>query len=236
MAMMSPNVGADAVAEPFAAPAGGVASISKSLAVLEIVAERGGASAREVSAALGYPLPTVYRLMQTLVHSDYLVHQRRERRFDLGPKLHQLGVSLHRQTGVPQEVRLEVGDLHQALAAAAYFAVYRGSDVVVIYLVDSPAVPRLQTLGFGRHTAAHTAFGRLRGPDSPDSAAGAEVAWQRDPTGTVCAAVGVHGPDGVLIGALAVSAGADDLPGRRDDVERMLRAAATRLTHRFRAA
>jgi len=234
--MMSPA--ADALAEPFASQAGGVASISKSLAVLEIVAERGGASAREVSAALGYPLPTVYRLMQTLVHSDYLVHRRRERRFDLGPKLHQLGVSLHRQTGVPQEVRLEVGDLHQALAAAAYFAVYRGSDVVVIYLVDSPAAPRPQTLGFGRHTATHTAFGRLRGassPDSPNSAAGAEVAWQRNPSGTMCAAVAVHGPDGSLFGALAVSAGADDLTDRRDDVERMLRAAASRLTGRFRA-
>lgn len=228
--MTSPATGVDAAAEPIAVSAGGGASISKSLAVLEVVAERGGATAREVSAALGYPLPTVYRLIQTLVHSDYLVHRRRERRFDLGPKLHQLGVSLHRQLGVPQEVRLEVGDLHRALAAAAYFAVYRGSDVVVIYIVDSPAAPRLQSLGFGGHTAAHTAFGRLCGSDN------AEVAWHSDPAGTSCAAVGVHGPDGALVGALAVSAAADDLPGRRDDVERMLRAAASRLTRRFRDA
>lgn len=140
----------------------GVASINKSLAILEIVAERGGASAREVSASLALPLPTVYRLMQSLVQSDYLVHLRSEHRFELGYKLHRLGVSLHRQIGVPQQVGAEVAELHASARAAAYFAVYRGSEVVVIYIVDSPENPRLQTLTFGFHEAAHaTAFGKI---------------------------------------------------------------------------
>lgn len=78
-----------------------VQTIERTLAILEIVAERGGASAREVSDALGYPIPTVYRLMQTLVKNDYLVHLRTEHRFELGFKLDRLGVSLHRQVGVP---------------------------------------------------------------------------------------------------------------------------------------
>jgi IclR family transcriptional regulator, acetate operon repressor len=144
------------------AAASGVASIQKTLAILEIVAERGGATAKEVSASLGFPLPTVYRLMQTLVQSDYLVHIRRERTFELGYKLHQLGVSLHRQIGVPGEVRTEIARLHRYARAAACFAVYRGADVVVTYIVDSPATPRLSPLGFGFHEAAHaTAFGKI---------------------------------------------------------------------------
>lgn len=140
----------------------GVQTIERTLAILEIIAERGGASAREVSAALGYPLPTVYRLMQALVHSDYLVHLRAEHRFELGFKLDRLGVSLHRQVGVPTPVRAEIARLHEKASAAAYFAVYRGADVVVAYVVDSPAHPRLTPLNFGFHEAAHaTAFGKI---------------------------------------------------------------------------
>ncbi|MCU1477841.1 MAG: hypothetical protein JWQ64_2534 [Subtercola sp.] len=140
----------------------GVATVEKTLAILEIVAERGGASAKEVSGALGYPLPTVYRLLQALVHSDYLVHLKGQRRFELGYKLDRLGVSLHRQIGVPNPVRAEVTHLHEVAQAAGYFAVYRGADVVVAYLVDSPEHPRLTPLGFGFHEAAHaTAFGKI---------------------------------------------------------------------------
>lgn len=139
-----------------------VQTIERTLAVLEIVAERGGASAREVSDALGYPIPTVYRLMQTLVKNDYLVHLRTEHRFELGFKLDRLGVSLHRQVGVPRPVRAEIAGLHDRAEAAAYFAVYRGVDVVVAYVVDSAAHPRLTPLSFGFHEAAHaTAFGKV---------------------------------------------------------------------------
>lgn len=139
-----------------------VQTIERTLAILEIVAERGGASAREVSDALGYPIPTVYRLMQTLVKNDYLVHLRTEHRFELGFKLDRLGVSLHRQVGVPRPVRAEIAGLHDRAEAAAYFAVYRGADVMVAYVVDSPAHPRLTPLSFGFHEAAHaTAFGKV---------------------------------------------------------------------------
>lgn len=140
----------------------GVATVEKTLSILEIVAGRSGATAREVSDALGYPLPTVYRLMQALVKNDYLVHLRGEGRFELGYKLDRLGVSLHRQIGVPTPVRAEIGHLFHTAQAAAYFAVYRGADVVVAYVVDSLEHPRLTPLSFGFHEAAHaTAFGKI---------------------------------------------------------------------------
>lgn len=139
-----------------------VQTVEKTLAILEVVAERGGASAKEVSTALGYPLPTTYRLLQALVTNDYLVHLRGEHRFELGYKLDRLGVSLHRQVGVPRPVRAEVARLHERTDAAAYFAVYRGADVVVGHVVDCPEHPRLTPLGFGFHEAAHaTAFGKI---------------------------------------------------------------------------
>ena len=137
-------------------------SVHRTLEILEVVAARGGASAKEIAEVSGRPLPTVYRLARELLDGDYLVHIRSEKRFELGYKLHQLGVSLHQQIGVPREVREEVTALHRALGTAAYLAVHRGSQIVVVFTADSPQAPRLRPLEFGFHEAAHaTAFGKI---------------------------------------------------------------------------
>jgi DNA-binding IclR family transcriptional regulator len=137
-------------------------SVHRTLQILEVVAALGGASAKEIADDTGLPLPTVYRLARELLDSDYLVHIREERRFELGYKLHQLGVSLHQQIGVSREVRAEVTALHHQLGTAAYFAVHRGAQIVVVVTADSPQCPRLRPLEFGFHEAAHaTALGKI---------------------------------------------------------------------------
>lgn len=137
-------------------------AVGRAFAVLEVVAGLGGATAREISQASGLPLPTVYRLTADLVERNYLVHIRQESRFELGYKLHQLAVSLHQQIGVPRQVRAEITALHQQHRTAAYFAIHRGSQIVVVYVADSPACPRLQSMAFGFHEAPHaTAFGKI---------------------------------------------------------------------------
>ena len=148
--------------EEAAGPAGRLGSVHRTLEILEVVAALGGASAKEIADATGLPLPTVYRLVRELLDGDYLVHIREEKRFELGYKLHSLGVSLHQQIGVPREVRAEIGALHQKLGLAAYLAVHRGSQIVVVHTADSREAPRLQPLDFGFHEAAHaTAFGKI---------------------------------------------------------------------------
>ncbi|QCW52268.1 IclR family transcriptional regulator [Nocardioides dongxiaopingii] len=137
-------------------------SVARTFDILEAVAARGGASAKEIADVTGLPLPTVYRLVRELLDGDYLVHIREEKRFELGYKLHALGVSLHEQIGVSRQVRAEVTALHQQLGTAAYLAVHRGSQIVVVLTVDSPAHPRLPPIDFGFHEAAHaTAFGKI---------------------------------------------------------------------------
>lgn len=137
-------------------------SVHRTLDILEVVAAQGGASAKEIADTTGLPLPTVYRLARELLDSDYLVHIREEKRFELGYKLHRLGVSLHQQIGVPREVRAVVTGLHQELGVAAYLAVHRGHQIVVVHTADSPACPRLTPIDFGFHEAAHaTALGKI---------------------------------------------------------------------------
>lgn len=144
-------------------------SVRRTLQILELVAARGGASAKEISDAIDLPLPTVYRLVRELLDSEYLVHIREEKRFELGYKLHQLALSLHQQIGVPRAVRTEIVALHQRMGAAAYFAIHRGSQIVVVQTVDSPAAPRLKPIDFGFHEAAHaTALGKILLADMDD--------------------------------------------------------------------
>lgn len=137
-------------------------SVRRTLQILEVVAAQGGASAKEIADTTGLPLPTVYRLARELLDLDYLVHIREDKRFELGYKLHQLGVSLHQQIGVPRDVRAQITALHCQLGTAAYFAIHRGSQIVVVFTADSPACPRLSPLDFGFHEAAHaTSLGKI---------------------------------------------------------------------------
>lgn len=140
----------------------GTKVITKTLSILELVAQRGGATPKEISEALSIPMPTVYRILGALVESDYVVHLRAEQRYELGYRLHRLGVSLHRQVGLPSAVRREVASLHRRLGAAAYFAAYRGHDVILAYVDDCPKHPKIELLDFGVNEASHaTAFGKI---------------------------------------------------------------------------
>src|SRR5699024_3371918 len=142
---------------------GGIASIQKAFSLLDVVASHHrGVTAKELAATLDMPLPTVYRLLKTLVASGHLVHLRDESRYGLGYKLHSLDKSLHRQVGTPPAVARLIRELHSRADAAAYYAVHRGEDIVVAHVVDSPQRPRITPMGFGFNDAAHaTAFGKV---------------------------------------------------------------------------
>ncbi|MGA4508497.1 IclR family transcriptional regulator [Propionibacteriaceae bacterium G1746] len=135
--------------------------VERALGILEVAADRNGASARELADALDLPLPTVYRIAKELVGAGYLLHAQAGR-FELGHKLHLLGMSLHRQVGLSRPVTSEIARLHEATGFAAYLAILRGGEMVIVHVVDSPDCPRLSPLRFGFHEAPHaTAFGKL---------------------------------------------------------------------------
>lgn len=141
----------------------GMASVQKAFALLDVVArDPRGATAKDISTELGMPLPSVYRLLQTLVASEHVVHLRDQRRYGLGYKLHALDASLRQQVATPATVQRAVRELHGSADAAAYFAVYRGDAVVVAHVVDSPRRPRIDPMDFGFTGGAHaTAFGKI---------------------------------------------------------------------------
>lgn len=136
--------------------------IHRTFAVLEAVAASGSTTAKEVAQQLEIPLPSVYRLLNDLVANQYLVHLKDDGRFELGPKCFDLGLSFRQRLLAPSPIRQATAELHRTLQAASYFAVYRGADIVLTYLSDCDQHPRLRSLRFGFHEAAHaTAFGKI---------------------------------------------------------------------------
>ena len=239
-------------------------SVRRTLSILEAVASRGGASAKEIAGSTGLPLPTVYRLVRELLDTEYLVHIREDNRFELGYKLHQLAVSLHEQIGIPRPVRAEVSALHQQLNLAAYFAIHRGSEIVVVYTADAPSCPRLASIEFGFHEAPHaTALGKIfladlernkraahlrqnslsdakrtRLADQLVKVAECGIAWETGEweAGSTCAAAAVRSSSGALIGSVAVSGADARLTNRRAAIETALRTTAARVSRLYAAS
>ena len=75
------------------APSGGVQSLERAFDILELMAAAGGEVAlSRLAAESGLPVPTIHRLVRTLVAGGYVL-QRPSRRYTLGPRLIGLGAS-----------------------------------------------------------------------------------------------------------------------------------------------
>lgn len=76
-----------------------VQSVDRAIELLELLADAGGEAAlSELAASTSLPLPTIHRLMRTLLARGY-VRQLPSRRYTLGPRLIRLGESAGRQLG-----------------------------------------------------------------------------------------------------------------------------------------
>src|SRR5262245_42058098 len=107
-------------------------------------------------------VPSVYHVLTTLIEAGYVVHLSQEHRYGLGYRVRMLDRALHRQLAVDDDVAEVVRRLHVEADAAAYYAVYRDYDVVVVHVADSPRRPRIRALDVGFHDSAHaTAFGKV---------------------------------------------------------------------------
>jgi IclR family transcriptional regulator, acetate operon repressor len=137
---------------------GGVQSIERAFDLLELLADAGGTlGLSELAAASGLPLPTIHRLMRTLVNRGY-VRQEPSRRYTLGSRLIRLGETSSRLLGAwlqPYLVQL-VG----LTGETANLALLDGDEVVYVAQAPSPHQMRMFTEP-GRRVRPHcTAVGK----------------------------------------------------------------------------
>lgn len=133
--------------------AGGVQSLERAFDLLERMADAGGeVGLSELSASSGLPLPTIHRLMRTLVGCGY-VRQQANRRYALGPRLIRLGESSARLLGT--WARPYLAELVETTGETANMALLDGDEVVYIAQVPSRHSMRMFT-EVGRRVLPHS--------------------------------------------------------------------------------
>ncbi|KRB75080.1 IclR family transcriptional regulator [Nocardioides sp. Root190] len=138
---------------------GGVQSIHRALDLLEIVAAAGGhLSIVEIGAASAIPLPTIHRLLQTLVDRGY-VRRLPNREYALGFRLVPLGTAATALVG--PDTQDVLADLVAELGETANLAIVAGDHAQYVAQVPSPHTMRTFT-EIGRSVEMHcTGVGKV---------------------------------------------------------------------------
>jgi len=150
-----------------AAAADGVKSVTRVFDLLELIADAGGdVTLSELSASAELPLPTIHRLLRTLVSLGY-ARQLANRRYALGPRLVRLGEAANRKFGRIAMPQLK--DLVERLGETANLATIDGDRVIYVSQAPSPHAMRMFT-EVGRRSHLHsTSVGKAILADMDDA-------------------------------------------------------------------
>jgi IclR family acetate operon transcriptional repressor len=134
------------------AGSGGVQSVERTFDVLEIMATAGGSiGLSQLAESSGLPVPTIYRLVRTLVNRGY-VRQLPTRQYSLGPKLIPLGESATRLIGAWS--RPHLAEVVKTTGETANMALLEDSMAVYVSQVPSEHSMRMFT-EVGRRVYTH---------------------------------------------------------------------------------
>src|SRR5689334_22381716 len=145
-------------AEKGPARSGTVQSIERAFGLLETMADHGGTMGlSQLAAESGLPLPTIHRLLRTLVDLGYL-RQDTSRQYVLAPRLIRLGESSSTMLHVWARPHLE--RLVAQLGESANLAMLDGDEIVYVAQAQSRRSMRMFT-EVGRRVLPHcTAVGK----------------------------------------------------------------------------
>ncbi|EHR60023.1 IclR family transcriptional regulator [Saccharomonospora cyanea] len=132
---------------------GGVQSLQRAFELLERLADTGGeASLSELAASSGLPMPTIHRLIRTLVTLGY-VRQNTNRRYALGARLIRLGENASLQFGT--WARPLLAELVDEVGETANLAVLERDEVVYVAQVASQRHSMRMFTEVGRRLLPH---------------------------------------------------------------------------------
>ena len=152
----------------------GVKSVERAFELLEVVAGAGGeASISEVAEVAGIPLPTIHRLLRTLVGRGYM-RQLPNRKYALGPRLIPLGDVASGVLG--SWARPVLAPLVDQLDESANLAIPDGDLAVYVAQVPSTQAMRMFTEVGNRVYQHCTGAGKALLSQLPDDAVRAVLA------------------------------------------------------------
>jgi len=120
-----------------------VQSVDRAFSLLEHLADGGGSlTLSELAARSALPMPTIHRLMRSLVHQGY-VRQEPSRRYAMGPRMIRLGDAASRMLGSWATPRLQA--LVDQFGETTNVAMRDGDAAVYVAQVPSPRSMRMFT-------------------------------------------------------------------------------------------
>ncbi|WP_007025998.1 IclR family transcriptional regulator [Saccharomonospora iraqiensis] len=132
---------------------GGVQSLERAFELLERIADAGGeTSLSELATSSGLPMPTIHRLIRTLVSHGY-VRQNTNRRYALGARLIRLGENASLQFGT--WARPLLAELVEEVGETANLAVLERDEVVYVAQVPSSRHSMRMFTEVGRRLLPH---------------------------------------------------------------------------------
>lgn len=109
---------------------GGVQSLDRAFAILEAMADAGGVVAlSRLADDTDLPLPTIHRIVRTLVELGY-VRQQQNRLYSLGPRLIRLGETTSRMLG--PGARRHMARVVDELGESVNLAILDGDEIVYV--------------------------------------------------------------------------------------------------------
>jgi IclR family acetate operon transcriptional repressor len=120
-----------------------VQSVDRAFSLLEHLADGGGSlTLSELAARSALPMPTIHRLMRSMVHRGY-VRQEPSRRYAMGPRMIRLGDAASRMLGSWATPRLQ--PLVDQFGETTNVAMRDGDSAVYVAQVPSPRSMRMFT-------------------------------------------------------------------------------------------
>ena len=147
---------------------GGVQSLERAFAILEAMADAGGAiGLSQLAAGSGLPLATIHRLVRTLVDLGY-VRQEPSRQYSLGPRLMRLVEGSTKRLGVLARPYLQ--RVTDTLGESVNLAVLDGEEIVYVGQVQPSRNFMRMFTEVGRRAEPHsTAVGKAMLAAQPDA-------------------------------------------------------------------
>jgi DNA-binding IclR family transcriptional regulator len=124
----------------------GLELISKAGAVLDILEQDGEASAADLAAALGEPLSSVYRLLQSLIATGWVDRSSRRGAYRLGLSLMTVGGLVEDHLDIREASLPSLRELVDATGVTSFLCVRRGPRAVCLERIEGYAVQSLAML------------------------------------------------------------------------------------------
>ncbi len=148
-------------------PSGGVQSLERAFDLLELMAAADGEIAlSRLAAESGLPLPTIHRIVRTLVGNGYVL-QMPSRRYTLGPRL--IGLGRSASSAVEDWAGPHLRALAETAGETANLAMLDGDRVTYVAQVPSTRHTVRMFTEVGRRVYAHcTGVGKVLLAELPD--------------------------------------------------------------------